>query len=272
MKDIGKQNSRHGRPIRRKRLSRSCAAGDGFLLTFPTHRGTLTNLRATLGIVDTDFDQSAALIAAGADYPNWPDSKDVQHTPNWASARFVDKPVLIHPLTGDEVELQRLNELDLPDLEAVGLNHFNSLIERTPAGIDYRLTHLAFWRFGPEPKLVAPKLGAVWHRMPADPRAPDRSVWAHLDLVSAIVGAKLDGEPALLTMSFVPVQGFIAQARSVSDLWAGSHLLSSLVWAGLQVLCEELVGRRHPAQSARYSRSGSLDPGVVSRVATCSMA
>jgi CRISPR-associated protein Cmr2 len=41
-------------------------------------------------------------------------------------------------------------------------------------------------------------------------------------------------------MSFGPVQGFIAQARSTSDLWAGSHLLSSLVWEGLKVICAAL--------------------------------
>jgi len=202
--------------------------------------GSLAVLRAKLDVAEADFDHSSNLIAAGADYPNWPEPNDASLKPSWASPRFAENPVLIHPLTGDELKLQPLDELDLQVLEAAGLQHFDSLLEPTSEGIDYRLTQLAFWRFGSEPKLIAPELGATWQRLPVDSRSPDQSVWAHLDLASAIAGAKLGGEPALLTMSFGPVQGFIAQARSVSDLWAGSHLLSSLVWAGLQVLCEEL--------------------------------
>ena len=38
----------------------------------------------------------------------------------------------------------------------------------------------------------------------------------------------------LLLFQLGPVQEFIAQAATVGDLWAGSYLLSQLVWAGLQ--------------------------------------
>ena len=38
----------------------------------------------------------------------------------------------------------------------------------------------------------------------------------------------------LLLFQLGPVQEFIAQAATVGDLWAGSYLLSMLVWAGLQ--------------------------------------
>jgi CRISPR-associated protein Cmr2 len=41
-------------------------------------------------------------------------------------------------------------------------------------------------------------------------------------------------------MSFGPVQGFIGQARSTSDLWAGSHLLSSLVWEAMKPIISHL--------------------------------
>lgn len=40
----------------------------------------------------------------------------------------------------------------------------------------------------------------------------------------------------LLLFQLGPVQEFIAQAAEVSDLWAGSYLLSSLMWAGLDVI------------------------------------
>ena len=79
--------------------------------------------------------------------------------------------------------------------------------------------------------------------LPADTRVPDHTIWNHLDLTSAFASAfALDPEknPALLAMSFGPVQDFIAQARTTSDLWAGSHLLSRLAWEGLKVICEQL--------------------------------
>lgn len=40
----------------------------------------------------------------------------------------------------------------------------------------------------------------------------------------------------LLLFQLGPVQEFIAQAETVGDLWAGSYLLSSLLWAGLQMI------------------------------------
>ena len=43
----------------------------------------------------------------------------------------------------------------------------------------------------------------------------------------------------MLNVSIGPVQDFIAQARSTSDLWAGSHLLSCLSWQAMRVICEE---------------------------------
>ncbi len=39
---------------------------------------------------------------------------------------------------------------------------------------------------------------------------------------------------SLLLFQLGPVQSFIAQAETAGDLWAGSYLLSKLVWEGLQ--------------------------------------
>ena len=44
----------------------------------------------------------------------------------------------------------------------------------------------------------------------------------------------MEEKKELLLFQLGPVQEFIAQAAEVSDLWAGSYLLSSLVWAGLR--------------------------------------
>ena len=113
--------------------------------------------------------------------------------------------------------------LAAPHIRHVSFDHFLQLVETDPSGApDHHWTQLAFWRFGPEPKLAAPELGELWRLLPADTRVPDHSIWSHLDIVSALAGAMQDAElasaPALLSMSFGPVQGFIAQARSTSDL------------------------------------------------------
>ena len=205
--------------------------------------GSVAVLRDELGIGKgkADFDKRADQYAAAADRPNWP-YEDGRSRPGWANVRFVDRPVLIHPLSGQELDLGKLNEVHAAHIRTASMDHFMQLIERDAAGApDHHMTQLAFWRFGPEPVLVAPELGALWRLLPADTRVPDHTIWQHLDVVSALSGAMADGDaPALLTMSFGPVQGFIAQARSTSDLWAGSHLLSSLVWEGLRVICDAL--------------------------------
>lgn len=109
----------------------------------------------------------------------------------------------------------------------------------------WRRKLLACWRFGPELAEDEDfgKLGELWKLLPADTRIPDHSIWDHLDLASAFAGAFAadpKGEVALLALSIGPVQGFIAAARKMDDLWAGSHLLSRLSWEAMRPLCEAL--------------------------------
>lgn len=206
--------------------------------------GSVAALREALGIEFKDFDKDADHWAAAADRPNWPEPSDEQYT-RWANVRFVKQPILIHPLSGERIDLGTLQDVDAAMARYASGAHFAELIERDAEGRpDHRLTLLAFWRFGPEPALAAPHIGDLWRLLPADSRVPDHSIWSHLDIVSALAGARCGAtgtdSPALLTMSFGPVQGFIAQARSTSDLWAGSHLLATLVWEGLKTVCEEI--------------------------------
>ncbi|RJX26924.1 MAG: type III-B CRISPR-associated protein Cas10/Cmr2 [Desulfurivibrio sp.] len=180
--------------------------------------------------------------AAAADRPQFPQEKEGGRYQHWAQVRFAEQPELIHPLSGERIDIQGgLGELDPAHLKAVSTDHFEQHIVHRGSVIDWRGTALAFWRFGPDP--TARKLDLLWSLLPADTRVPDHTIWAHLDLASAFAGAfatDANDTPALLTMSFGPVQDFIAQARSTSDLWAGSHLLSRMVWEGLKVVCEEL--------------------------------
>ncbi|MCU0836323.1 MAG: type III-B CRISPR-associated protein Cas10/Cmr2 [Chromatiaceae bacterium] len=199
--------------------------------------GTAQRLRERLGIDYGAFDKRADWLAAAADRPQWPRPEDERYS-SWANVRFASQPVLIHPLSGQQIALHSLAaDIGATEIKAVSVDHFERLI----VGDDPRLTFLAFWRFGPEAGRWATELGSLWQMLPADTRTPDHSIWSHLDTVSALHTALADGDqPALLAMSFGPVQGFIAQARSTSDLWAGSHLLSSMVWEALKTIVAEL--------------------------------
>lgn len=186
--------------------------------------------------------QKADRWAAAADRPQWPRTKADGPYADWTQVRFTERPILIHPLSGQEHDLGQLAEISAAGIKAVSTDHFRHLVVRDAAGaVDARRTALSFWRFGPN--TPAADLGALWELLPADTRVPDHTIWAHLDLSSALATAfhaDPDGNPALLAVSFGPVQDFIAQARTTSDLWAGSHLLSRIAWEGLRIICEEL--------------------------------
>jgi len=113
--------------------------------------------------------------------------------------------------------------------------------EEAPTLEALRRAVLALWRLGPVTDPEGLGLGEVWRLLPADSRVPDHSIWEHNALASAMAGAlAADGaeNPALLLVSLGPVQGFIEQARTTSDLWAGSHLLSCLAWEAMRPVAE----------------------------------
>jgi CRISPR-associated protein Cmr2 len=201
-------------------------------------QGSVAKLRDLLGIEASDFDKRADWFAAVADRPQWP-FEPGRPRPAWANVHWIERPVLVHPLSGQEVDLGKLGDEPARAWREVSLDHFSELIVRSPDGNpDDRLTFLAFWRFGPESP--APAIGQLWRMLPADTRVPDHSIWQHLDVVSALAGALHEDAPALLTVSIGPVQSFIEQARSTSDLWAGSHLLSCLAWEAMRPIVETL--------------------------------
>lgn len=207
--------------------------------------------------------QRADWWAAAADRPQWPMEEITVATQKgqektlgvapWAQVRWSNKPVLLHPLTGAEYDLgQRggLSDTDFHDIKQRSFDHHASLLatlekQNPDQPQDWRKTLLTYWRFGAE---VAEekdngKLGPLWKLLPADTRVPDHSIWEHLDLVSAFAGAFAadpKNEAALLTLSIGPVQPFIASARKMEDLWAGSHLLARLSWEAMRVACERL--------------------------------
>lgn len=206
--------------------------------------GTSRRLREALAISSKAFDKRADHLAAAADRPNWPRGDDARRYPAFEAVKFSKEAELIHPLSGTRLKLASLGlDIGVDSIKTVSQDHFERLIQDDDP--DLRKTFLAFWRFGPEAGQHATELGALWPMLPADSRTPDHSIWSHVDTVSAIHTALMgddqgSDQPALLVMSFGPVQGFIGQARSTSDLWAGSHLLSSLVWEAMKPIVSHL--------------------------------
>jgi len=206
--------------------------------------------------------QRADWWAAAADRPQLPMQEIVVTTKTgkqktfavapWAQVRWASNPVLIHPLTGAAFDLREhggLRDSEIADIKQRSFEHFSRLLvmlgAKEESTQDWRKILLAFWRFGPD--LIEEedfgKLGELWRLLPADTRIPDHSIWDHLDLTSAFAGAFAadpKGEAALLALAIGPVQDFIAAARTTSDLWAGSHLLSRLAWEAMRPICEQL--------------------------------
>ena len=206
--------------------------------------GTVAALKGQL-FSQTQLDELNQLIktadhwAAAADRPNLPKGHQ------W-DVNYLKDVQLVHPLSGARFQIGGLTQTDTKQLKADSLKHFTRLVQHDASGnVDHKKSYFANWRFGAAGKMVEGDWGGLWEQLPADTRIPDHTIWAHLDLTSAFAGAMRDADgqpdtPVLLSMQFGPVQDFIAQARSTSDLWAGSHLLSYLTWQGIKTLCNEL--------------------------------
>ncbi len=108
--------------------------------------------------------------------------------------------------------------------EQLGKLNFSEQDERA------KFIFLFLWRFYPE---IFPEI----NKHPADSRAPNHSIYDHLVQTSAIVSAL--PKPAFLLFTIGPVQSFISKARKTSDLWAGSYMLSYLIWESMKVLVKE---------------------------------
>lgn len=207
-------------------------------------KGTVKSLLDKLSVeldIDTDSKELkkeievADYLAASADRPQWPRDENEGRYCKWSQVDFTAEPVIIHPLTGEQLKLGNLHNVDYKSVKEISKNYFDKLLK---LGKDAKLKFLAMWRFAPECK---EKLGQLWQLLPADTRVPDHSIWNHLDLTSAFAGARYQNKKvAVLNMAFGPVQSFIAQAKKTSDLWAGSHLLSSLVWEGMKIIADEI--------------------------------
>ncbi|PLV57157.1 type III-B CRISPR-associated protein Cas10/Cmr2 [Thermotoga sp. SG1] len=142
--------------------------------------------------------------------------------------------VFVHPFTGEELnevkdffQSQNIEEMKrLLDGRLKELKEKNHSYEK--------LFHALWWNL---PYLVN---GSQF--LPADTRIANHSIIDHLDVTSALKGC-LEGneiKASLIAVAIGPVQEIISQARKARDLWAGSYLLSYLIYAAI-----ETVGKKY---------------------------
>lgn len=171
-----------------------------------------------------------------------------------------------HPLSGRpaRIDVRALQEADPATRLAPGFIDPHSA----------RSTFMRVWRLLPEMPVGPVRLG----ELPANPSIPDHTVADHADIRAALWAASQVHGWGLLAVSIGPVQSFIAQARTVRDLWSGSALLSRLAFAGLLPLIERLgptaivfpALRGTPQMDLWLKRTGiapELNPAPESRLA-----
>ncbi|MBD3167005.1 type III-B CRISPR-associated protein Cas10/Cmr2 [bacterium] len=145
-----------------------------------------------------------------------------------AVGKATDGTVLVkHPLSGVT------DHVLVPEDAAFEQAVLETLQGIVPENADARTRFFLIWRFLRD--RLTDKVPAG-NRMPADTRSPDASIWHHLDITAGLRAALADGEDgAFLSFQISPVQGFIASARSLRDLWSGSYILA---WLTFQAMLE----------------------------------
>lgn len=147
---------------------------------------------------------------------------------------------LRHPLSGQPIDLSwaRPN----PEAAARALDEEFTALE--PLKDESEAAFLALWGLLPlrlRARRGREELGGLWDLLPAETRMPNHPVAAHQVLVSALATVLAESDEALLlSFSVGPVQRFIGQARRLSDLWAGSALLSRALLQATLPIVEEL--------------------------------
>jgi len=154
---------------------------------------------------------------------------DIQNRNDYenASAVFLNDAKYIYPFSGNISKIGCPSSHDeVKDFfKKLGELNFSNQEERA------RLSFLFLWRFLPE-------VFSWINTHPADSRAPNHSIYDHLVQTSAIATCLNVDKPAFLIFTITPVQSFIATARKTSDLWAGSYLLSYLIYKAIEVIME----------------------------------
>lgn len=216
-------------------------------LKIPGHEGRAVEYLKALGVESCQekFWKTADVLAAGFERAVLPGYQADEKTSG--AVNFLQNPVTTHPVSsnsriGIDVDVKDINYEEIKGLieNDITIIDGGNEIER----VRNRFYYLYFLlRYRLASKNIS-GLGGLWHRLPADTRMPDHSIWHHNALVSALYSsmelAKAQEGVALAVFSITPVQGFIAKARKLRDYWTSSILLSWLAFEGIRYVTENL--------------------------------
>ncbi|MFO0762669.1 MAG: type III-B CRISPR-associated protein Cas10/Cmr2 [Byssovorax sp.] len=186
---------------------------------------------------------------------DWPKHPIVTHplAPNDGAKVQVDFSSLGVPRRREEVAalieevFARLPDEDDDDEDggATGDDLAKSLASLPLWEDEAQLRKMCLWLWRRWPDLPPDeRLAPLWRLQPADSRSPDHSLWDHNRVTSALAFVTRDDKdkaraPWLLAFSIGPVQQFIRQSRTGTDLWTSSMLLSDLMWHAMEPFVEQ---------------------------------
>lgn len=235
----------------------------------PGHEERANALLAAAGLVGSSLSKDeyhqADIIASGMDRACLPGYDDKDETKNGA-IDFYEFPCLTHPTGNDDalqLSLPKASDKGKAAVDAIAVAMQNLLKEDlgreagSGKGLserkEYQGNEAAFaparfhYLFFMLRRRLAQnnigELGGLWHRLPADTRLPDHSIWQHCGLVSALESCRRlspHNKASLMVYALTPVQDFVGRARKLRDYWSGSILLSWLAFEGIKAVIHGL--------------------------------
>lgn len=234
----------------------------------PGHEERSNALLDALGLTGSSLSEeeykAADIIASGMDRATLPGYHATDDQKK-GQVDFCKTPAITHPTGSDQAlaidlpslfadggqavaaigaEMQALVKKDLGDRagSGQGLSEHPLYKGKEAAFAPARFHYLFFLLRQRLAKEDIGGLGGLWHRLPADTRLPDHSIWQHNGLVSALASCQRlgGGKASLMVFALTPVQDFVSRARKLRDYWSGSILLSWLAFEGIKAVIHEL--------------------------------
>lgn len=140
---------------------------------------------------------------------------------------FSELTHFIHPLSAHELKIDYSNIDQQKCIEKLK-NDIKKL--RGQNEDDDKFYHALWWEL--------PNILDIAQFLPADTRIPNHSIIDHVDSTAAMKSCIESGQAnaSLSMISIGPVQEIISQARKTVDLWAGSYLLSYLIYQAIEYI------------------------------------
>ncbi|MCS6955589.1 MAG: type III-B CRISPR-associated protein Cas10/Cmr2, partial [Candidatus Calescibacterium sp.] len=156
---------------------------------------------------------------------------------DYKKAEYID----IFSLEKTYLNSEQYGEEVISNEERKNFKDFLNILSDLKVDNEYELEKSRFWILW----RIIPEIFKNIDIIPADTRAPNHSIYDHLVQTSCIMGSLYDGSyPGFLLVSISPVQEFISKARKTTDLWAGSYILSYLIFK-LIIKLADLFGPDH---------------------------